>query len=558
VHLNPWTPPADNLLDRLDALAAAHGGGVTFSALQRPADVDLTAIAHRKDWVDGPEGGALRDAMGAVAAVARKGGRLTLRLADEPLAELGAALEGGSPEPLPTRDLAADARWLVDFSNPNATKALHVGHLRDLALGHAIAAIGTAAGADVVRESQVGDCGRSMGEAMAGWVRFGGGVTPAAAGRKGDRLVGEWYAHYVASLDGRAAAGSPDALAREGHEHDDLAEHLLRRWRAGDAEATALLATIRDWVLEGHDATLDRLGIAFDRVLLESDYAAEMDATTQAALDVGVATRTPSGSIVHETGRPEYPDLLLNRPDGFPTQHLRYIALWRAIGPSLEGVRTIGVGGDEWEAMMTYAEDVLRGLCPPEHVHPQTSVWHGMVTVEGAVVKSSGGGGLLLDDLLDRLAGADALVAATHERVDADRLAAIAALGFCLGRPAGKRLTIDPARLLDADANAGWAMARAWAHATDPRRDGDPDPDPADRDYRFLLVQSQIHRQLLRLALERLDALALMRFYAHLSGWYLDAAPTPRLARAMRAVLGAGLEALGLIGVRSTALSRAR
>lgn len=561
------TPSSGNLLDWLDSVIRHHGGEgeVTVSAPQRPGPgADLTIILRRRDWDTTARGRATIEALTDdpdVATVSRRSDRLLIRFADDRLSALGTALEGGAPDPLPTQDLAAGERWVIDFCNPNATKALHVGHLRDLALGHALASIGKAAGARVVRQSQVGDCGRSMGEAMAGYLQVAGNSTPASAGLKSDHFVGECYARYVAGLDGQRGPGasSPDAaLSREAHDRDDVAEDLLRRWRARDAEATALLQRVRGWALEGQNATLARLGIVIDRTLLESEFLSEMSATTEAALERGVAVRTPTGSIVYETGRQEYPHLLLNRRDGFPTQHLRYVALWRALGPSLEGARTVGVGGDEWEAMLTYGAEILRKLCPEQHVHPTVSVLHGMVAIGTDVVKSSHGGGLLLDDLLDALVASDELeaVCGAQERVDRESVAAMVALGFCLGRPVNKRLAIDLKQLLDSDANAGWAMARAWVRAWDPRYDGEPDPEMTDDDYRFLLVRSQVHRRMLAVAWERLDAFALTRFHAHMSQWYLAAKPTPRLARAMRATLGSGLLALGLASVREPSARR--
>lgn len=547
-----------NPLDELDATIRACGaeGELTVSAPYRTGpDADVTVIVRRRGWEASGEGRRAIRALAEhpdVAHLVPRGRRLLIRLDDERLAALGAPLEAGAPDPLGTRDLAAGERWVVDFCDPNATKALHVGHLRNVALGHALASAAEAAGARVVRQSQVGDCGRSMGEALAGYLRFGGGATPASAGVKADHLVGDCYARYVAALRAPVpATGFPDAaLDREAHEHGDLADELLARLRSGDPEATALWRTVRGWALRGQDATLARLGVTMDRNQLESDYASEMDAVVEAALVSGVATRSPGGPVVHETGRPDHPHLVLERSDGLATQHLRYVALWRALQPGLEGVRSVEVAGDEWVPMVRHGEEVLRRLSgsPGAEVHPRESVLHGMVRVGGAVAKSSDGAPPLIDELLDALAATPDLrtVACSHARADADELAATAALGFFLGRPASKGVTVEPARLLDPDANGAWAMALAHADACGPSHDGDPDPDVEDPRYRSLLVQSQLHRRLLAVALERLDPLALARFHGHLAQSHLAATPAPRVARAMRGVLGAGLAALGL------------
>src|SRR5262249_61295107 len=89
-------------------------------------------------------------------------------------------------------------------------------------------------------------------------------------------------------------------------------------------------------------------------------------------------------------------------------------------------------------------------------------------------------------------------------------------------------------------------VAQAWARVCAPRHDGAPAPEPGDPAYRFALVQSQRPRRLLERQAEQLDLLPFVRFHYHLARWFAGAQATPRLARALRALLGEGLAALGL------------
>jgi len=59
-------------------------------------------------------------------------------------------------------------------------------------------------------------------------------------------------------------------------------------------------------------------------------------------------------------------------------------------------------------------------------------------------------------------------------------------------------------------------------------------------------VQSQRHRRLLAKCVEELDLLPFVRFHYHRARWFAGVQATPRIARAMRGVLGEGLFALGL------------
>lgn len=544
-----YSDPSTNLLDALDASLAAHDAREALVTVVpfRPASVDVRLELRDPAWR------ATAAGRRALAALATSDEPLGLRFADGELAALGAALERGEPDPLATRALASGRRWVVNFGDPNTTKALHVGHLRNVAIGNALASAAAALGADVVRQSRVGDYGRSMGEAAAGYLAYGAERVPGRDGVKGDRLIGECYLRYVQSLPPRTVPSDGEdgdaALARERALHRDEAELLLARWRAGEPAAVRLFEQLRAWVLAGHDETYARLGVRVDRTLLESDYLAHAEALAQEALAAGVVERGAGAATVFPTGEEAYPQLLLHRRDGFPTQHLRYVATYDATRPLLAGARTIAVFGSEWRGLIRASEALLRRLRPGEEIHPTDNVMHGMVVGEqGEAVKSSTGGAVLADDLLARVAhaGPVAGLAQRHERRDADQLARIVLLGWFLGHPLQQRATLSSDKLLDPQRNVGWALAQAWARACDPRHDGDPDPEPGDPAYRFVLVQSQRHRRLLEKGAGELDLLPFVRFHYHLSRWFAAVQATPRVARALRAVLGEGLAALGL------------
>ena len=133
-----------------------------------------------------------------------------MRFADERIAATGAGLEAGRFTGMETDDLRAGTRAIVDFCDPNATKALHVGHLRNIALGQAVTSALRAAGAHVERQSHIGDAGRSMGEAMAGYQRYAAPQTPQQAGVKGDQFVGA----AVRALRARGGAAGRRARRR--------------------------------------------------------------------------------------------------------------------------------------------------------------------------------------------------------------------------------------------------------------------------------------------------------------------------------------------------------
>src|ERR1700680_2586799 len=153
-----------NLLDAVeDVLAACHSQHAAALQVSRRRDgPDLDLIGRYPGWQDSGAGRAVLDALSArrdVARVQRVRGDLRIWLASEWIESIGVELEQGLGEALAVKDLAAGWRLVVDYCDPNATKALHLGHLRNIALGHALASVAAHGGADVVRECQVGDIG---------------------------------------------------------------------------------------------------------------------------------------------------------------------------------------------------------------------------------------------------------------------------------------------------------------------------------------------------------------------------------------------------------------
>ena len=60
-------------------------------------------------------------------------------------------------------------RIVIDFGSPNVAKPMHVGHIRSLVVGDALARIATFLGHDVIRDNHIGDWGTQFGMVIYGW-----------------------------------------------------------------------------------------------------------------------------------------------------------------------------------------------------------------------------------------------------------------------------------------------------------------------------------------------------------------------------------------------------
>jgi arginyl-tRNA synthetase len=529
----------------------------TLRAPYRPHDrFDLMLVPRVEGWrEDRDSRSALEEIEGLpwVEAVEHDGDQAWLRLDDGWVAGRGAELEQGEEAVAGCGDVAAGRTFALNFWDANSTKALHIGHLRNLALGNALGNALAEAGGEVERRSIICDIGRSMGEAMAGVVRSGKYPQMSAEnGVKSDHFVGYCYADYVkngASL-GLASDHPADSLTREVDVHEDSADELLQRVLNGDQTALELWSQTRAWVISGQRKTLARLGIHFDRVFFESDFLPEVAELAELGLQEGTLEKRVDGTVIYMTGREELEEMPLVRSDGVPTQHMRALAYWLA-DTGLDGTTSVQVCGQEWFAHVACRRQLMAELVHAGEgngFHPYHDIFHGMVAREREKIASSKKDALLIDHLVEWI---EEQLEADPQRAEVrrgnpspDRVASQIALGYFLLHTATKRVDFEPEKLLADDRALGWDLARArsregngGAAAEEPER---------DPDYRFAVVQAETYGRLLGRVAQSLEVAPLARYASHLARWQLEAEREPHVRRVVNSTLDRAARGLGL------------
>jgi arginyl-tRNA synthetase len=547
----------NNIFDNLDTIQDPDGGTVPWAVRtpRRPHErFDVKLVPRSQAWKDDPAARAALDRIERepwLRAVGRDRTGVELRLDDGWIQTTGAGLEAGGSAEATLADLAHGQRYCVQFWDANATKALHIGHLRNLATGNGIAAALAQAGGQVERRSLISDTGRAMGEAMAGVQRTGRHATswPDSA-EKSDHFVGACYADYVAGSF--AAAGSEaehpdDSQTRELTLHHDVADELLKRVLSGDREIIELWYKTRAWVIAGQRKTLARLDVAFDRVYFESDFLTDTAELLATGLRDGRLRRREDGVVVYPTGMDGFEELPLVRPDGMSTQHMRALVYW-SVAPDLDHIISMQISGAEWTSSATCRRKLQEEMQVPSNggVHPTHDIFNAMVASQKRAVASSEGA-LLIDDLIEWV----------DEQIDADpawrelrqghpvpeRMAPQVALGYFLPYPVTRPIDFDPEKLLREQDSLGWDLVRARARRSSSDGGRHPVDDP---EYRFAVVQSELYRQHLRTAVERLEVGRLALYLKHLAHWHLERDRGEHVERVVQTLLDRSARGLGL------------
>ena len=174
-------------------------------------------------------------------------------------------------------------RVMVEFSQPNTHKAMHVGHLRSAILGDALCRILDGAGYDVVRANYFGDIGLHVIKWLWNYRKHHMGERP-------ERDVTRWMGALYAEASKRLEA-EPD-LEKEVRE-------LYARWDRRDPEIVQLWEETRQWSLDGFDDIYRQLDIPFDKLYGNSDAEHPGKEVVQELIDKGIAEdERPEGAVI--------------------------------------------------------------------------------------------------------------------------------------------------------------------------------------------------------------------------------------------------------------------
>ena len=219
-------------------------------------------------------------------AVARKAGGL---LEDE---RLGVAKAG------PTR------RIVIDFGSPNVAKPMHVGHIRSIVLGDALARIASFLGHEVIRDNHIGDWGTQFGMVIWGWKNL----------LDRQSLARDPLAEIVRIYKETNQRATSDPQVREACRQE------LVKLQAGDRENLDIWNECVAFSMQDFEHVYKSLDIHYDIQCGESFYNDRLPATVDRLLKSGIAEISEDAVVVFFRDIPELADkpcIIRKRDGGF-------------------------------------------------------------------------------------------------------------------------------------------------------------------------------------------------------------------------------------------------
>ena len=399
-------------------------------------------------------------------------------------------------------DIAADQDWgirketpesdlvMVEYSSPNTNKPLHLGHVRNNLLGYSLSCILQANGHKVVKTNIVNDRGIHICKSMLAWKKWGEGITPEKAGKKGDHLIGDFYVAF----DKHFKEEVKELMEKEGLSEDEAKEksplmaearEMLRKWEQNDPEVRQLWKMMNEWVYAGFDETYKRLGVDFDKIYYESDTYLEGKDLVLGGLEKGIMFRKDDGSVWADLTNDGLDHKLLLRADGtsvYMTQDIGTAKLRYQDYPIDKMVYVVGNEQNYHFQVLSLLLDKLGFKWGKDLTHFS----YGMVELPEGKMKSREGTVVDADDLIDTMISGAAEMSAERlgemskeEAAEVARMVGLGALKyFLLKVDPKKNMLFNPKESIDFNGNTGPFIQYTYARINSViRKAGDFNPD---------------------------------------------------------------------------------
>ena len=195
-------------------------------------------------------------------------------------------------------------RIVVDFGSPNVAKPMHVGHIRSIVLGDALARIAQFLGHEVIRDNHIGDWGTQFGMVIYGWKNL----------LDRQSLRRDPLAEIV-----RIYKETNDRATRDPQVREACRQELVKL-QAGDKENIDIWNECVALSMQDFEQIYEGLDVRYDLQCGESFYNDRLAGVVERLLKSGVAEISEDAVVVFFRDNPELADkpcIIRKRDGGF-------------------------------------------------------------------------------------------------------------------------------------------------------------------------------------------------------------------------------------------------
>ncbi len=275
---------------------------------------------------------------------------------------------------------------MIEFSQPNTNKPMHIGHARNTFLGDSLSNILEFSGYKITRANYLGDTGLHIAKVILMYKMFGKNKKPDI---KPDHFIGNLYIKFE-----KEAKKNPD-LTEE-------AKEILRRYEQEDKEIIKIWKKLREWALKGLNETYRRLKIKFDVDFFESEFEKEGKEYVKKLLEKKIAHKLKDGAVVADLEKYGLPSTIILRADGTALYHTKDLALGIKKFEKYKIDRSIYVVGSEQKMYLKQIFKMIE-LLGYKKANQCYHLPYGLVMLPEGKMSSRKGNAVLLDNMLNEL-----------------------------------------------------------------------------------------------------------------------------------------------------------
>ncbi|MDO8554137.1 MAG: arginine--tRNA ligase [Candidatus Micrarchaeota archaeon] len=321
---------------------------------------------------------------------------------------------------------------MIEYFHANTHKGVHIGHIRNISIGEALARTLEFAGNKVIRANFQGDIGMHVAKCLWGFINIYHEKAP-------EENRGVWLGKVYSEASG---------MTKGNEELETQVKDINVKLYTGDKKLTALLKKTRQWCLDDFKEFYKEFGVTFDELYFESETEKIGTKIVMEALKKGIA-KEDQGAIIMDLKDDGLGVYVLITKEGYPLYSTKDIGLAKIKFDKYKLDRSIHLVGKEQEFHFMQLFKAFEKLGMEKAAKVSYHLIYDLVMLPEGKMSSREGTMVLYEDLKTKLMELTRVeVKKRHEDWDAKqveetaRKIAFAALKFSMVRKENNRIIV--------------------------------------------------------------------------------------------------------------------
>jgi len=277
-------------------------------------------------------------------------------------------------------------RVMVEFANLNTHKEVHIGHVRNMALGQATSNLLATVGYHVIPVAYINDLGNNVARCLWAYKKYHDGEKPAK-GKEND-FLGDIYVEATKKLE-------------ENEQGIKEVSEIQNQLESGQGKWVKLWKSTNKWSLDGLKSIFDHFGLRLDQIFLESDLLKRTKKIVQKLIKKGLVVESQGAWVVDLEAEGLGINLLV-KSDGTHLYNAKDLALAEVKQKKYNPDLSVYVVDMRQKLVMSQLYATLKKMGSPKQYHHLS---YGFVSLPEGAISSREGTIIKYDQFIEQLFG---------------------------------------------------------------------------------------------------------------------------------------------------------